>query len=114
MLLLLLPPIPMRLRTWRPTIRPRRDIECRPGASRTASEVGILAEPGKKQSFWTTLPGVLTGIAALLTAVTGFLVVVYPHGFAGGKESPPAVVGSATETARAAPAVGGVLILLLR
>jgi hypothetical protein len=28
----------------------------------------VLAEPDKKQHFWTTLPGVLTGIAALLTA----------------------------------------------
>jgi hypothetical protein len=42
-----------------------------------------LPEPDKKQSFWTTLPGVLTGIAALLTAVTGLLVVMYPHGFWG-------------------------------
>jgi hypothetical protein len=46
-----------------------------------------VAESEKKQSFWTTLPGFLTGIAAVLTAVTGLLVVMYPHGFAGSKET---------------------------
>jgi hypothetical protein len=64
-----------------------------------------VAESEKKQSFWTTLPGFLTGIAAVLTAVTGLLVVMYPHGFAGSKETPAA--GSAMETARAAPSAAG-------
>jgi len=65
-----------------------------------------LTEPYKKQSFWTTLPGILTGIAALLTAVTGLLVITYPHGFAGGKESTPSAVGSYAG-AGVAPAAGG-------
>jgi hypothetical protein len=52
-----------------------------------------LAEPEKKQSFWTTMPGMLTGIAAVLTAVTGLLVVVFPHGLAGSKDG-AAVVSS--------------------
>jgi len=65
-----------------------------------------LTEPYKKQSFWTTLPGILTGIAALLTAVTGLLVIAYPHGFAGGKESTPPAVGSYAG-AGVAPAAGG-------
>jgi hypothetical protein len=64
-----------------------------------------VAESEKKQSFWTTLPGFLTGIAAVLTAVTGLLVVMYPHGFAGPKDTP--AVGSATEAARAAPSAAG-------
>lgn len=33
----------------------------------------------KKESFWTTLPGILTGIAALTTAVTGLWVATGPH-----------------------------------
>jgi hypothetical protein len=45
-----------------------------------------LAEPEKKQNFWTTMPGMLTGIATVLTAVTGLLVAVYPHGLAGSKD----------------------------
>jgi len=56
-----------------------------------------------KQSFWTTLPGVLTGIAALLTAATGLLVVVYPHG--GAKENPGA--RSRIETAKTMGDEGG-------
>ena len=66
-----------------------------------------MAEPDKKQSFWTTLPGVLTGVAALLTAVTGLLVIAYPHGFTGGKENPGTSVGSVADTVGAAPASGG-------
>jgi hypothetical protein len=73
----------------------------------SASEVGTLAESDKTQSFWTTLPGLLTGLAALLTAVTGFLVIVHPHGAAGPKESPPAVARLAPETAREAPDAPG-------
>ena len=33
----------------------------------------------QKQSFWKTLPGILTGLAALLTAVVG-LIAVWPNG----------------------------------
>jgi hypothetical protein len=66
--------------------------------------VGNLAESGK-QSFWTTLPGVLTGIAALLTAATGFLVVLYPHGCGGAKES--AAARSGIERASTTPVDAG-------
>jgi hypothetical protein len=60
-----------------------------------------LTEPEKKQSFWTTLPGFLTGIAAVLTAVTGLLVVMYPHGFAGSPDGRPAAVSPQDATAAA-------------
>ena len=33
---------------------------------------GRLETVTGKQNWWTTLPGVLTGLAALLTAITGF------------------------------------------
>ena len=65
-----------------------------------------MAEPDKKQNFWTTLPGVLTGLAALLTAVTGFLVVMHPRDVAGGKEG-PAVVAGPSDSGTRAPAAGG-------
>jgi hypothetical protein len=32
---------------------------------------GSFMNDGSKQSFWTTLPGILTGIAALISALTG-------------------------------------------
>jgi hypothetical protein len=65
-----------------------------------------LAEPDKKQNFWTTLPGLLTGLAALLTAVTGFLVVMHPRDAAGGKAG-PAVVTGPVDSGTGAPAAGG-------
>jgi hypothetical protein len=61
----------------------------------------------KKQSFWTTMPGVLTGIAAVLTAVTGLLVVMYPHGFAGSKEGSPAAAISSKDAVGGAPNAAG-------
>jgi hypothetical protein len=66
----------------------------------------VLAEPDKRQSFWTTLPGFLTGIAALLTAVTGLLVVMYPHGLAGSKDGRPVAV-SPQDAAASAPSAAG-------
>lgn len=34
--------------------------------------------PEKKKSFWQTLPGILTGIAAVITAITGLYLVISP------------------------------------
>ena len=65
-----------------------------------------MAEPDKKQNFWTTLPGFLTGIAAVLTAVTGLLVVLYPHGFSGSKEGHPTAVSREDAAATAPSGVG--------
>jgi hypothetical protein len=50
-----------------------------------------LPEPEKKQNFWTTMPGILTGLAALLTAVTGLWVAIGPHDKPGSDEHPAAV-----------------------
>jgi hypothetical protein len=36
-----------------------------------------MAEEQTKPSFWTTLPGILTGVAALITAIGGLIVVVH-------------------------------------
>lgn len=43
-----------------------------------------------RQSFWTTLPGILTGIAALVTAVTGLIVGVSQSGWLRSSAAPPA------------------------
>ena len=34
----------------------------------------------KDQSFWTTMPGILTGCAAMITAIGGLLAVLYTAG----------------------------------
>ena len=36
------------------------------------------SRPEKKKSFWSTLPGILTGIAAVITAVTGLWLALNP------------------------------------
>jgi hypothetical protein len=56
------------------------------------SEVRILAESENKQGFWSTLPGFLTGIAAVLTAITGLLVVMHQQDAARSKSDPAAAV----------------------
>jgi len=51
-----------------------------------------MSEPDKaiKPSWWTTLPGILTGIAALLTAIGGLVVGLNQVGmFSGGRGSHP-------------------------
>lgn len=45
----------------------------------------------KKQNFWTTMPGILTGLAALLTAATGLWVAIGPHDKPAANEHPAAV-----------------------
>lgn len=47
-----------------------------------------MAEPSQRPSWWTTFPGVLTGIAALLTAVSGLVVALHPF-LVGRPEQPP-------------------------
>jgi hypothetical protein len=37
-----------------------------------------MGEPPTDRSWWTTLPGMLTGLAALLTAVTGLVAAQPP------------------------------------
>lgn len=42
----------------------------------------------EKASFWSTLPGILTGIATLITAVAGLLAILYNTGAIGNKTPP--------------------------
>lgn len=39
----------------------------------------------EKKSFWTTLPGILTGIAGIITALGGLLVILFQIGVIGQK-----------------------------
>jgi hypothetical protein len=43
--------------------------QCGSGASMSESRQNLAEQPGGFRAFWTTLPGVLTGVAAVLTAV---------------------------------------------
>ncbi|VVB90283.1 Uncharacterised protein [uncultured archaeon] len=39
-----------------------------------------MGEDDDKKSFWTTMPGILMGIAAVMTAIAGLYATVYLHG----------------------------------
>lgn len=43
--------------------------------------------PSEKKQFWATIPGILTGIAAVLTAVTGLVALLFTEQLAGGDRS---------------------------
>jgi hypothetical protein len=60
---------------------------------------------GKGPSFWTTLPGILTAVAALITAVTGLLVALGQAGLLGGgttNDNPDAAASTSSESPPAA------------
>jgi hypothetical protein len=47
------------------------------------------ADP-KKESWWQTMPGMLTATAGIITALAGLLVALYQVGLIGGKAAPSA------------------------
>jgi len=58
-------------------------------------------EKSGKKSFWETLPGILTGAAAVLTALAGLLTVIYTRG--SGKPTEDQAKTAIVEDARPAP-----------
>ena len=62
--------------------------------------------PDKESSpkgWWQTLPGVLTALAAIITAITGLLIAVHQAGFLGRSPQAPAQVQSRTQPAGESP-----------
>lgn len=61
----------------------------------------------EKRSFWSTIPGLVTGLAGLLTGIVGLITVLIQLGVLGGKSdsgsTPPAKNGTVTT----APATAG-------
>jgi hypothetical protein len=54
--------------------------------------------PPEKQSFWTTLPGILAQLAVLIGAITALIALLLPHCHNGSNSSPtpipsPTIVG---------------------
>jgi len=45
-----------------------------------------MTELKERDSWWKTLPGLLTAVAGLLTAITGLLVILFQAGFIGNTE----------------------------
>jgi len=63
-------------------------------------------EPGKSGSWWATLPGLMTAAAAVITAVTGLVVVLAQNGIIGSKSTPAAVDKADASRSVAAKAPG--------
>ena len=61
----------------------------------------------EKKSFWSSVPGLVTGMAGLLTAVVGLVTVLIQLDVIGGdNDSPTPAAGVTTTVAGAAPAAG--------
>ena len=59
-----------------------------------------MAEEPKPDSWWRSLPGILTAIAAIITAIGGFILALNQAGLIGGiKEAPPHVQSGTTKPA---------------
>ena len=62
------------------------------------------SNPPSSQSFWTTLPGVLTAVGGLIAGIAALLTALVSAGVLGGKPTPspvPVVVATAPPTATA-------------
>jgi len=66
-----------------------------------------MADPQKSASWWQTLPGILTGLAAFITAISGLIALLYQNGFLDNKkeQTRPAIATTSTSAAEQAPAV---------
>lgn len=65
-----------------------------------------MTEPQKSSSWWQTVPGVLTALAALITALSGLVALLFQYGVLGSKNepSPPPAASSPVSTQPAAVA----------
>ena len=62
----------------------------------------------RSRSWWATLPGILTALAAIITALAGLFAVLGQQGVLGGKPPAAATLGvSPTAAAQAPPIPGG-------
>jgi hypothetical protein len=61
-----------------------------------------------QKGFWTSIPGILTGLATLIAATTGLIAAFHTHnsGSAGNNSTPAVVTQPATATGNT-PAAGG-------
>jgi hypothetical protein len=58
------------------------------------------------QSFWSTVPGILTGVAAFITAVTGLWIAIGSHKPDAAEQPAPAVVTAPKASTPAATSAG--------
>ncbi|HEV2664793.1 MAG TPA: hypothetical protein VG324_07775, partial [Blastocatellia bacterium] len=64
-------------------------------------------ESPKPQSWWQTLPGILTAVAGIITAATGLIVALTQAGVFQGKEKTVSSTPTPTVTLAPAPITDG-------
>ena len=64
-----------------------------------------MADDTKAQSWWSTLPGILTAVAGVLTAATGLVAAIKQLGLFDHAPSPAPVVQPGGTTANSTPAI---------
>jgi serine/threonine-protein kinase len=62
----------------------------------------VTEPPRQTKSFWQTLPGILTGVAAILTAVGAILGILFQLGVIGGSPDSTTPSGSSIRTPKSA------------
>ena len=62
-----------------------------------------MAEATEHKNWWVTLPGILTQLAALITALTGLVAALYQTGFIGNRDKPPSQDAASGPIAHEAP-----------
>lgn len=65
-------------------------------------EDAIMGDEQKSGSWWHSLPGVITGVAAIITAIAGLLAALTQTGWFGAR-TPPAVAGPSSSSAPLQP-----------
>jgi hypothetical protein len=64
-----------------------------------------MSEPKEGASWWQTIPGILTGVAAVITAVGGIFAAIHQSGIFAGKRSPATPPAASAETHSTSSAV---------
>jgi len=70
------------------------------------SEEETSGEKSSKKSFWKTVPGILSGVAAVITAIGGLLTVLITNGFLGAAATPTPTIAAAPSVVATTPEDG--------
>jgi hypothetical protein len=62
-----------------------------------------MTDPQKSSSWWQTVPGVLTALAALITALSGLAALLFQYGVLGSKNEPSSSHSPSPPIAASAP-----------
>ena len=83
-----------------------KDLEETPESEEETSEEETSKERPGKKSFWKTIPGILSGVAAVITAIGGLLTVLITNGILGTAATPTPTIVAAPSVVATTPENG--------